>query len=103
MMLKIFTPVVNSPEFLNLQVSKFIENLECEFQIIAIDDSNDPVLGDKFRRLCDKYEGYLYYFLNGNRKMGGPSSSHANTIQFALDNIIYRSCLDDIVFLVDSD
>ena len=53
MMLKIFTPVVNSPEFLNLQVSKFIENLECDFQIIAIDDSNDPVLGDKFRRLCD--------------------------------------------------
>lgn len=103
MMLKIFTPVVNSPEFLNLQVSKFIENLECDFQIIAIDDSNDPVLGDKFRRLCDKYEGTLYYFLNTNRRVGGPSASHANAIQFALDNIIFKTCSDDIVFLVDSD
>ena len=47
-MVKIFTPVVNSPEFLNLQVSKFIENLD-DFQIIAIDDSNDPLLEISWR------------------------------------------------------
>lgn len=101
MKLKIFSPVVNSPDFLELQCILFQKNLLCDYELYAIDDSKDSSMGVKFMDICEKYGAT--YIKNMNPNVHGPSASHANTLNYALENIIYKSCLDDIVFLVDSD
>ena len=101
MKLSIFSPVVNFPQFLELQCIQFQENLTCDYRLFAIDDSKDPDISNEFMRICEMYDAT--YIKNMNSNVAGPSASHANAIQYALDNIIYRSCMDDVVFLVDSD
>lgn len=101
MKLSIFSPVVNFPQFLELQCILFNENLLCDYQLFVVDDSKDPEISDDFMKISEMYGAT--YIKNMNSNVSGPSASHANTIQYALDNIIYRSCTDDVVFLVDSD
>jgi len=101
MKLKIFSPVVNSPDFLELQCILFRENLLCEYELYAIDDSNESSISSQFMDICEKHGAT--YIRNMNPNVHGPSASHANTIDYALNNIVYKSCLDDIVFLIDSD
>ena len=103
MKVKIISPVVNIPSFLNIQISKFKENLLCDFELICIDDSRQEGLDQQFRNVCSDHDDVATWFKNTRPHVSGPSMGHANAIQFALDNIVYTSCLNDIVFLVDSD
>lgn len=103
MKLKIFSPVVNSPDFLELQCILFKENLLCDYELYAIDDSRDDSFSKQFMDVIERYETNATYIRNMNPNVSGPSAAHANTIKYALDNFVYTSCLDDIVFLVDSD
>jgi hypothetical protein len=101
MKLKIFSPVVNFPQFLELQCIQFRENLLCDYDLYAVDDSKNNSLSEEFISICDTYGAT--YIKNHNHQNSSPSYAHANTIQYVLDNIIYESCLNDIVFLIDSD
>jgi glycosyltransferase involved in cell wall biosynthesis len=101
MKLKIFSPVVNFPQFLELQCIQFKENLLCDYDFYAIDDSKDDSISLEFQKICEDYNAF--YVKNSNVKNLAPSYAHANSIQYALDNIVYDSCLDDIVFFIDSD
>lgn len=101
MKLKIFSPVVNFPQFLELQCIKFKENLLCDYDFYVIDDSKDESISLEFKQICESYN--VYYVKNLNVKNLAPSYAHANSIQYALDNIVYKTCLDNIVFFIDSD
>jgi len=101
MKLKIFSPVVNFPQFLELQCIQFKKNLLCDYDLYVIDDSRNDSLSDEFISICDTYGAI--YTKNNNHQSFSPSYAHANSLQYGLDNIIYKSCLNDIVFLIDSD
>ena len=103
MKVKIISPVVNFPKFLDIQIEKFKENLLCDFELICIDDSKHESMPEQFMDVCSKHDDVATWFRNTRSPVSGPSMSHANAIQFALDNIVYVSCLNDIVFLIDSD
>ena len=103
MKVKIISPVVNIPSFLNIQISKFKENLLCDFELICIDDSRQEGLDQQFRNVCSDHDDVATWFKNTRDPVSGPSMGHASAIQFALDNIVYTSCLNDIVFLIYSD
>ena len=103
MKVKIISPVVNSPTFLDIQIAKFKENLSNDFELICIDDSKQDSMNDQFMDVCSRHSDVATWFRNTRSPVSGPSMSHANAIQFALDNIVYVSCLNDIVFLIDSD
>ena len=103
MKVKIISPVVNSPSFLDIQITKFKENLSNDFELICIDDSKQDSMNDQFMDVCSRHSDVATWFRNTRSPVSGPSMGHANAIQFALDNIVYTSCLDDIVFLIDSD
>jgi glycosyltransferase involved in cell wall biosynthesis len=101
MKLKIFSPVVNFPQFLELQCIQFNENLLCDYDFYVIDDSKDESISTEFLKICEKYGAV--YLKNPRIENLPPSYAHANSIQYALDTIVYDSCLDDIVFFIDSD
>ena len=103
MKVKIISPVVNFPKFLEIQIEKFKENLLCDFELFCIDDSKHESMPEQFMDICSKHDDVATWFRNTRSPVSGPSMGHANAIQFALDNIVYTSCLDDIVFLIDSD
>ena len=103
MKVKIISPVVNFPKFLDIQIEKFKENLLCDFELVCIDDSKHESMPEQFMDVCSKHDDVATWFRNTRSPVSGPSMGHANAIQFALDNIVYTSCLDDIVFLIDSD
>ena len=48
MKVKIISPVVNSPTFLDIQIAKFKENLSNDFELICIDDSKQDSMNDQF-------------------------------------------------------
>tara|TARA_B100000902_G_scaffold381746_1_gene418621 strand:+ start:868 stop:1587 length:720 start_codon:yes stop_codon:yes gene_type:complete len=103
MKVKVISPVVNFPKFLEIQILKFRENLLCDFELICIDDSKSDDQREQFQKICSEHDDVSTWYRNTNAPVSGPSMGHANAIQFALDNIVYTSCLDDIVFLIDSD
>ena len=70
---------------------------------LFFDDSKHEAMPEQFMEVCSKHDDVATWYRNTNEQVSGPSMGHANAIQFALDNIVYTSCLDDIVFLIDSD
>ena len=88
MKVKIISPVVNIPSFLNIQISKFKENLLCDFELICIDDSRQEGLDQQFRNVCSDHDDVATWFKNTRDPVSGPSMGHASAIQFALDNIV---------------
>ena len=55
MKVKIISPVVNSPTFLDIQIAKFKENLSNDFELICIDDSKQDSMNDQFMDVCSRH------------------------------------------------
>ena len=64
MKVKIISPVVNFPKFLDIQIEKFKQNLLCDFELICIDDSKHESMPEQFMDVCSKHDDVATWFRN---------------------------------------
>jgi len=99
MKLKIFTSVINQPEFAKLQAQTFKEFVDCEYEFHLVDDSIN--LSNEFIEICDKYN-IIYHRKEEKITPHDPMMGCAFATQWTYDNLI-RKCSNDIVLFLDSD
>jgi len=101
-MIRIFTSVVNRPNFVKIQSKLFKKFLKNEYQFHVIDDSIDNNISTLFKNICEE-ENIKYYRTPKNLDHSNPSTKVGNVIQWSFDEIIKKEYFSDIVFWLDSD
>lgn len=98
---KILIFTFNRPELLEKQVKCLNNNLKCDYEIIVVHDSRNNKYVEEFTEICSRLQLQFHHHssLEGNT----PSGYHSESIQWAYDNIVKPSFIDDIVVLLDHD
>lgn len=101
-MIRIFTSVVNRPDFVDLQQKLFKKYLLEDYTFHVIDDSIKTSVSDEFKKVCGD-NNIFYYKKPERQKSLNPAQACADTVQWTYDEIIKKDYKEDIVLFLDSD
>src|SRR5579872_411931 len=101
---RIFCPVFNRPDFIEIQKKMFDTFLQDEYELIIFNDASDQNMATQIEHMCTKLNLECFRIpqeLHQHRPRGSAGHRHMDGIQFALNKIGYG--YDGIVMLIDSD
>jgi hypothetical protein len=101
-MIRIFTSVVNRPDFVSLQKTLFEKFLKEDYTFHVVDDSIEESISKEFEDICSS-ENIFYYKKPKRTVSMNPAQACADTVQWTYDNIIKKEYNSDIVLFCDSD
>jgi hypothetical protein len=101
MEVKIFLFTFNRPDILELQIKCLFKYIKNDFKIVVIHDSRDDTYQQKFIKICENYQ--IKYYNHTSFPGKSPSNYHAESIQWAYDNVVKTECVDNIVVFLDHD
>lgn len=102
MKVKIFTSVVNRPDFVEIQDKLFKKFLKNDYEFCIIDDSIISDVTEQFKNICEK-RNIEYYKKPQNTDNMNPAQACAAAVQWTYDNLIKENCKNDLVCFFDSD
>lgn len=103
MTVKVFTSVVNKPEFLELQAKLLKKFMINDYEFFVIDDARDPLTSEQFRMIA---EANNITYIKNTSQLPVPfieNDACANAIQWTYDNIICQRFPENLIMFIDSD
>lgn len=101
---RIFSPVFNRPDFIDIQKRTFDTFLQDEYELIIFNDAPNQSMATQIELMCKKLNLECIRVpqeLHLRRPQASAGHRHMDGIQFALEKIGYG--YDGIVMLIDSD
>lgn len=100
-MIEIFIPVVNRPDFLSKQINLFSKYFKSDYRLNVVIDTKDKKIIDSFLFICSKNK--INFFKKPYRKISDPAYACEDTIDWIINELIYKTYSKSKVLILDSD